>query len=186
MLRMPRLIVPVDERRDHTRGPAHAPITLVEYGDYQCSFCEEAFWILNEIESRYRRDLLYVFRHFPLTEIHPLAMGAAEAAEAAGAQGKFWPMHDQLFQNYPSIDPEMLLDIAAALDLDLDSFETDMIQHRHRHRIRDDFMTGVRSGVTGTPTIFLNGERLEGPIDVERFVREIEAILDHRRPRAEP
>jgi protein-disulfide isomerase len=182
---MARLLVPVDERRDHTRGPAHAPITIVEYADYQCSFCGQAFWILNEIESRYRADLLYVYRHFPLSEIHPLAIGAAEAAEAAGAQGKFWAMHEQIYQNYPTLDPELLLDLAADLELDLDGFVEDMTQHRHRHRIRDDFMTGVRSGVSATPTMFLNGERFEGPIESDRLIREIERILDHRRPRAE-
>lgn len=185
LLGMPRLVVPVDERRDHTRGAAHAPITIVEYGDYQCSFCGQAFWILNEIESRYRSDLLYVYRHFPLTEIHPLSMGACEAVEAAGAQGKFWEMHDQLYQNQPELDPELLVDLAADLDLDLDAFVEDMTQHRHRRRIRDDFITGVRSGVNATPTMFLNGARFVGPIERDGLVREIEAILDQRRPGAD-
>ena len=182
---MSRLVIPVDERRDHTRGPAHAPITLVEYGDYACSFSGQAFWILADIEAQYRGDLLYVYRHFPLTEIHPLGMDAAEAAEAAGAQGKFWAMHEQIYRHHPAIDVEVLLDLAADLDVDLDDFSEDLRRHRHHQRIRDDFMTGVRSGVTGTPTIFLNGERFDGPISRDRFVQKIEVILEHRRPGAE-
>jgi protein-disulfide isomerase len=161
--------------RDHVRGPARAPVTLVEYGDFQCPFCGRAFWVLRDIEDRYSRYLRFVFRHFPLTEIHPLALIAAEAAEAAGAQGKFWEMHELLFTNQPAFAPQNLITYARMLELDLDAFANDLETHRHAPRIREDFMSGVRSGVNGTPCLFINGERFEGPAEKVPLAMAIDA-----------
>ncbi|HEX8112757.1 MAG TPA: DsbA family protein [Kofleriaceae bacterium] len=171
---MPRLRVPVTDR-DHQRGPARASVTLVEYGDFQCPFCRQAFYALRNIEDRFQNDLRLVYRHFPLAEIHPLALIAAEASEAAGAQGRFWEMHDTLFQNQPNFQPEELIGYASQLGLDVDAFTEDLMALRHRDRIREDFMGGVRSGVNGTPSLFINGELFDAPAEERLLARAIEA-----------
>ena|ERR1700704_3096449 len=176
---MPRLRVPVTDR-DHVRGPARASVTLVEYGDFQCPFCGAAYWVLRDLEDRFRRDFRFVYRHFPLTEIHPYAMIAAESAEAAGAQGKFWDMHDMLFQNQPYFELENLIAYANAIGLDIDAFTSDLETHRYIPKIREDFMGGARSGVNGTPTLFINGERFDGPADEALLTRAIDAARRHR------
>jgi len=160
--------------RDHVRGPARAPVTLVEYGDFQCPFCGAAYSVLRNIEKRFGRDLRFVFRHFPLSELHPLAMIAAEASEAAGAQGQFWQMHDVLFENQSNLSPEDLVAYATELGLDVKAFVADLESHRHVKKIREDFMGGVRSGVNGTPCLFINGERFNGPADETLLARAIE------------
>jgi protein-disulfide isomerase len=170
---MPELRVPVTDN-DHVRGPARAPVTLVEYGDFQCPFCGQAFSVLREIEARFRRDLRFVFRHFPLTEIHPYALVAAEAAEAAGAQGKFWSMHDRLYQNQPAFELDDLIAYASDIGLDVTAFTEDLGSNRHRERIHRDFIGGVRSGVNGTPCLFINGERFDGPAETIQLARAIE------------
>jgi protein-disulfide isomerase len=171
---MPRLRIPVTDR-DHQRGPAHAPVTLVEYGDFQCPFCGQSYRVVRDLEDRFGGDLRFVFRHFPLTEIHPLALAAAEAAEAAGDQGRFWEMHDALFQNQPRFQPEELIAYASQLGLDVDAFTEDLAVVRHRDRIRADFMGGVRSGVNGTPSLFINGELFNAPAELRPLARAIEA-----------
>jgi protein-disulfide isomerase len=165
--------------RDHQRGPARAPVTLLEYGDFQCPFCGAAYSVLRDTEKRFRRDLRFVFRHFPLTELHPLAMIAAEASEAAGAQGHFWEMHDILFQNQPNFLTEHLVAYATELGLDVDAFVADLESHRHVPKIREDFMAGVRSGVNGTPCLFINGERFNGPADEALLARAIDEARRH-------
>lgn len=170
---MARLRVPVTER-DHQRGPARASVTLVEYGDYQCPFCGRAYWVLRDVEDRFRNDLRFVYRHFPLTEIHPLALVAAEAAETAGDQGRFWDMHDTLFQNQPAFQLAQLAGYAGELGLDVDAFSEDVVRLHHRDAIRDDFMGGVRSGVNGTPSLFINGELFDGPAEMIPLARAIE------------
>lgn len=162
---------------DHVKGPARAPVTLVEYGDYQCPYCGQAYWILKEIEDRYRNDLRFVFRNFPLTEIHPFAMLAAEAAEAADAQGNFWGMHDMLYENQDALDFDSILTYAASLDLDTAAVRADIESHRHLPKIQKDFMGGVRSGVNGTPCFFINGVRHDGPWDAASLSRAIAASL---------
>jgi protein-disulfide isomerase len=156
-----RLRVPVS-KSDHRRGPEEAPLVLVEYGDYECPYCGEAHPIVKHIENALRGELLLVFRNFPLTQIHPHAMNAARAAEAAGLQRKFWEMHDTLYENQENLDPESLLAYAAQLDLDLDRFAQDMLSRRVEDRILLDFEGGARSGVNGTPTFFVNGFRFDG------------------------
>jgi protein-disulfide isomerase len=163
---MSRLRRPVDAQ-DWAKGPADAPVTLLEYGDYECPFCGRAFWELNKLERVAGDQVRLVYRHFPLTQLHPHALLAAEAAEAAGAQGKFWEMHDTLFTNQQNLEARALVDYASELGLDLPRFNRDLQEHRHLPKVRRDFFEGVRSGVNGTPTFFINGVRWNGPYTAE-------------------
>lgn len=159
---------------DSTQGPADAPVTLLEYGDFECPFCGRAFWELKKLESAVGDRVRFAFRHFPLAQAHPHALLAAEAAEAAGAQGKFWEMHDKLFTNQHNLEAPALLTYAAEVGLDVPSFARDLQEHRHLPKVRRDFREGVRSGVNGTPTFFINGERWNGPYTAEALLAGIE------------
>ncbi len=160
---------------DHVRGEPDAPLTLVEYGDFQCPYCEDAFPIVEEVRRRLGDRLRFVFRHFPLSRIHPHAEAAAEAAEAAEAQGRFWAMHDYLFAHQRALEEEDLEHYAADLGLDRDRFAADLAGHVHAPRVQDDLAGGIRSGVQGTPTFFINGARHEGSYDLETLLAAIEA-----------
>ena len=162
-----------DPKRDHIRGRINAPISLLEYGDYECPFCGEAQPIVREIQRRLGDDLCFAFRHFPLTNVHPHAEHAAEAAEAAGEQGDFWPMHETLFDNQDALDDESLTEYAAALGLNEVRFIQEVVSGAHAQRIRDDFKAGVRAGVNGTPCFFINGQRYDG----ERGLAPLMAVL---------
>jgi protein-disulfide isomerase len=153
------LTLPVSPDRDHIRGPLGAPVTLVEYGDYECPYCGAAHAVVKAVQTQMGNGLRFVFRHFPLTTVHPHAELAAEAGEAAGGQGKFWTMHDILYENQQRLDGPFLPGYAEALGLDLDRFGSDLAEHVYAPKIREDFMSGVRSGVNGTPTFFINGMR---------------------------
>jgi len=168
---------PVSDRRDHIRNPSGA-VTLVEYGDFQCPHCGRAHPILNELIERMGDDIRFVFRHFPLTQSHPDAQSAAEAAEAAAAQGKFWEMHDALYENQQALDPQNLSEYASDLDLNLPQFQLELAEHTHQPRVREDFMSGVRSGVNGTPTFFINGRRHDGAWDLESLMAAIEEEME--------
>src|SRR5438105_11305876 len=159
-----RLTVPVSER-DHIQGAIDAPMTLVEYGDYQCPYCGLAYPMVKEVQRTLADRLAFVFRHFPLVAVHPHALIAAESAEAAGAQGRFWPMHDRLFEHQDALDPQSLIEHAAVIRLDLQRFIDDLESHRHVPRIREDLASGAHSGVNGTPTFFVNGIRHDGAYD---------------------
>ena len=159
------LTLPASPARDHIIGPADAAVTLVEYGDYECPFCAAANPIVKAIEAQAGDAIRFVFRHFPLTTMHPQAELAAEAAEAAAAQGKFWAMHDTLYANHPRLDDRSLLGYAASLGLDVDHFSREVGGHIYLPRINEDFMSGVRSGVNGTPSFFINGVRHDGGWD---------------------
>ena len=148
--------------RDHMQGPIEAPIALLEYGDFECSVCGEVYPVIKEIRRRLGDSLCFAFRHFPMTNVHPYAQRAAEAAEAAGAQGSFWEMHDLLFENQDALEDEDLARYAAALGLDVPRFMTDVLAGKYAWRVREDFKSGVRGGVNGTPTFFINGERYDG------------------------
>jgi protein-disulfide isomerase len=163
--------------RDHVQGPADAPVTLLEYGDYQCPYCGAAHPIVKAIQRQLGDNLRFTFRHFPLATIHEYAEGAAEAAEAAGAQGKFWQMHDTLFENQPALDLESLVGYAEELELDVERFATELENHVHAPRVREDFISGIRSGVNGTPTFFINGVRHEGSFDFETMLEAIQARM---------
>jgi protein-disulfide isomerase len=171
-----QLAVPVNAQ-DHSRGPKDAPITLVEYGDFECPHCGQAHYQLQELEKAIGESMRLVFREFPLTTVHPHAAQAAEAAESAGAQRKFWPMHDVLFENQDALAEEDLLQYAAAIDLDVEQFARDLIQERFAPRVREHFMGGVRSGVNGTPTFFINGVRHDGGFDYQSLLEAINEQL---------
>ncbi len=162
---MSTLTLPVDAGRDRIRGPQDAPLTLVEYGDFECPYCGRAYTELKEVEEQMGPHLRFVFRHFPITSAHPHAEAAAMAAEAAAAQGRFWDMHSMLYEHQDSLDDDSLRGYAGALGLDLPRFDRDMTSRRFLPRVREDFMSGVRSGVNGTPTFFINGMRHEGRFD---------------------
>lgn len=171
-----RLTLPVGSR-DHTAGPAAAPLTLVEYGDYQCPYCRQAFPIVKEVRRQLGTQLRFVFRNFPLTQIHPQAQHAAEAAEAAAAQGAFWQMHDRLFERQFALDDESLVSYAADLGLDADRFRQELIAGTYAKHVREDFMSGVRSGVNGTPTFFINGRRHDAGYDLESLLAALRAAV---------
>ena len=155
-----------DPGRDHTSGSADGSIKLLEYGDYECPFCGEAQPTVKEIQRRLGDDLLFAFRNFPLTNVHPYAEHAAEAAEAASAQGNFWGMHDLLFENQRALEDEDLLAYAGELGLNQTQLVRDVTSSVYAARIREDFKSGVRGGVNGTPTFFINGERYDGVFDL--------------------
>jgi protein-disulfide isomerase len=169
------LTIPVSEGRDHIQGPADAPVTLVEYGDFQCPYCGRAYPIVKEVQSRLGDRLRFVFRDFPITTSHPNAEHAAEAAEAAGAQDRFWEMHDHLFQNQKRLRDQDLHRYAEELGLDVTRFDQEMADHVYADRVREDFMGGVRSGVNGTPTFYINGARHDGSYEVDELVAALEA-----------
>jgi protein-disulfide isomerase len=163
---MSRLTVPLSDR-DHIQGSLDAEVELVEYGDYECPHCTAAFPVVKQIQAEFGDDLCFAYRHFPLVEIHQYAEPAAEAAEAAGAQRRFWQMHDLLFENSPELDGAHLLMFANTLRLDTDRFIRDVAGHGYLPRIREDIESGVASGVRGTPTFFINGVRHQGGYDLE-------------------
>ena len=174
-----KLTLPVGDR-DHVQGPEDAPVTLVEYGDYECPYCRQVVPIIRDLQERFGDRLRYVFRHFPLTTAHPHAQLAAEAAEAAGAQGKFWEMHDRLFEHQGPLDRAGLVRYAAELGLDTERFERELDEHVHAGRVREDFLSGVRSGANGTPAFFLNGVRYDGAWDLDSLAAEIQKPLGVR------
>lgn len=178
------LVLPVSAR-DHIDGPAYAPVTLLEYGDYECPYCGQAYVILQELEEVLGEQLRVVFRHFPLATIHPHAQPAAEAAEAAGAQGQFWEMHGMLFENQQALEDEDLYEYAADLGLEIERFSLDMVEHRHAERIREDIVSGIRSGVNGTPTFFINDVRYDGAYDANSLGAAIAMAVAGKR-RATP
>jgi protein-disulfide isomerase len=167
----------VVDAQDWAKGNPDAPVTLTEYSDFECPFCGRAFWELKDVEEVAGDQVRFVYRHFPLSQMHPHALLAAEAAEAAGAQGHFWEMHEKLFMNQDDLEPPALLRYASDLELDLASFSRDLQEHRHLPKVRRDFMDGVRSGVNGTPTFFINGERWNGPTTAEALLAGIEGRL---------
>lgn len=147
---------------DHSAGSPDAPVTLVEYGDYECPHCGFAYPVVKEIQRELGSLLRFVFRNFPLAEAHPHARLAAQAAEAAAAQGKFWEMHDMIYEHQDALEPEDLLAYGKSIGLDVARLAQDLEKGTYAKRVRDDFRSGVRSGVNGTPTFFVNGARYDG------------------------
>ena len=168
-----QLAVPVGER-DHVRGPASAEVTLVEYGDFECPYTRRARPVARRLGREFGDRLLFVFRNFPLTRIHPHAQAAAEAAEAASAQGRHWQMHDLLFDNQWHLEDEDLKRYAQRLGLDLERFDRELTEHAHARRVREDLRGGLESGVRGTPTFFVNGLRHDGPNDLATLWAAVE------------
>ena len=155
-------LTPSVNAQDHIAGPDDAPVTLVEYGDFECPYCGMAHPIVKSAQHQLGDQLRFVFRNFPLAEAHPHARLAAQAAEAAGAQGRFWEMHDMLFEHQYALELQDLIGYAKSLGLDVPQFEHDLEAGTYAKKVRDDFRSGVRSGVNGTPTFFVNGERYNG------------------------
>jgi protein-disulfide isomerase len=168
-------LTPAVSTTDHAEGAADAEVTLVEYGDYECSHCRQAFPIVKRLQKHFGSRLRFVFRHFPLTRIHPHAQHAAEAAEAAAAQGRFRDMHDLLLHRQRALSDPDLVRYAAEIGLDAARVEEELEDHTHARRIREDIRSGEQSGVSGTPTFFLNGLRHDGDWDLDALMEAVEA-----------
>ena len=174
----PTLKLPVGER-DHIEGSPDAKVTLLEYGDYQCPYCGEAYPILKQIQKRFGSELRFVFRNFPITESHPMAEFGAELAEASGAQGKFWEMHDYIYEHQSGLlSQNFFFNFAkSTLRLNESRMMREVSSHAYEPRIREDFMSGVRSGVNGTPTFFVDGLRHNGDYQYDTLVEAVETVL---------
>ena len=167
------LVVPVSER-DHSQGPATAAVTLVQYGDYECPYTRQSTTVVRAIQQQLWEQLRFVFRNFPLTEIHPHALHAALAAEAAAAQDKFWQMHDYIFHHQHTLEDANLEQFAGAVGLDMQQFAHDMAERSYMSRIEEDLQSGIRSGVRGTPTFFINGVLYPGSWEQEALLAALE------------
>jgi protein-disulfide isomerase len=173
---MSTLMVPVTEL-DHIQGSAHAPVTLVEYGDYECPHCGLAYPVVKHLQKHFGKKLRFVFRNFPLREAHANAETAAEAAEFAGVNDCFWEMHDGIFENQEAIGLSLLFELAEGIGLSVSELNKALETNQFEPRVHDDFRGGVRSGVNGTPTFFVNGVRHDGPFELEALVQAIENQL---------
>ncbi|WP_341843463.1 DsbA family protein [Chitinophaga caseinilytica] len=166
-------LTPPPGPQDHARGKEGAPVTLVEYGDFQCPHCGKAFPAVEDIVKKMGPGLRFIFRHFPLSESHAMAKPAAIAAEAAGRQGKFWEMHHGIFQNQAMLSVEALFAIAQHIGLDLEQFRNDIQDTALEDKVDADFESGVRSGVNGTPSFFINGHKYNGSYDEESLMASL-------------
>ena len=170
------LKVPLSDQ-DHYKGPRTAPVVLVEYGDYECPDCLNAWPVVREVRNALGDRMAFVFRHFPQNSIHPHASAAAQAAEAAAAQGKFWEMHDQLFGHQKELATLDLTHLALRVGLEVYRFQSALDQESNLRHIRDNAKGGEESGVHGTPTFFINGCRYKGRVDAPSMIRAIEDAL---------
>ncbi len=166
---------PVDPERDHIIGPVDAPLTLVEYADFECPFCAKATGVAREVREHYGDRLRYVFRHLTLPEVHPHAELAAAAAEAAAAQGRFWEMNTMLFAHADELELQDLAGYAGQLGLDVEEFLRDIDEQRHAARIREDVASAEASGARGTPTFFIGSQRHVGPWDAQSLIEALDA-----------
>ncbi len=171
------MLTPPVNKQDHIKGVRNAAIQLVEYGDYQCPHCAAAHPIVNAIERLFNGRMAFVYRHFPLAEAHPWAEAAAIAAEAADRQGKFWLMHNMLFQYQQQLSPRALLVFAEELELNIKSFKADISDPALAEKVESHFESGVRSGVNGTPSFFINGYKYNGSYDFDSLSAAIGAML---------
>jgi protein-disulfide isomerase len=173
-----KLSVPVNDG-DHVRGAAGAPVTVVQYGDYECPDCGRAYPLVKEIEKKLRSQLRFVFRHFPLSHVHPRALRAAEAAEAAGAQGRFWEMHDFLFKHQHALEDQHLSRYARKIGLDGARFDREMAEHLYAARIQENYKRSLYAGgITGTPTFYINNLRHNDSMNLERMMAAIKRAID--------
>ena len=177
---MSKLKVPVAPH-DHVQGDSDAPVTLVEYGDYQCPHCRVAYFVIKRLQDHFEKQLRFVFRNFPLVQIHPYAETAAEAAEFADRHGHFWEMHDAIYENQDQLSIPLLFELGEELGLSTADLQRALESHEFLSKIREDFSGGVRSGVNGTPTFFINGERHDGTYAFEDLVTAIDEKLLQRR-----
>ena len=162
---------------DHILGPSHAPVAVVEYGDFECPNCKQAAPAVKLLLTRFAGRVRFAYRHFPLEGVHPHALHAALAAEAAGAQGKFWPMHDLLFDNQAHLELRDLRRYAERLELDMARYDADMVDERHPQRVREHIQSGERSGVRGTPGFFVNQRIEDVSFGMQRLFNAVELQL---------
>jgi protein-disulfide isomerase len=162
---------------DHSIGPENALVTVTEYGDFQCPNCKQAAPAVKLLLHHFKSRIRFVYRHFPLEEVHPHALHAAEAAEAASGQGKFWPMHDLLFENQPHLTPPQLRNYAERLELDLARYTADMNDQVYLQRIREHMLSGRESGVRATPTFFVNREIRDVSFGLGSLFDAVEMVL---------
>ena len=174
-----KLTLPV-EGRDHIQGQISAPVMLLEYGDYECPYCGAAHPIVKAVQKHLGDRLCFAFRNFPLTNSHPHAEHAAEAAEAAAAQGKFWEMHDALFENQEALEDDDIAEYAVELGLDAKRLIGEVQNGEHIGRIKEDFKSGVRSDVNGTPTFFINGTRYDGEMTASAMLAALAETANAR------
>lgn len=171
-------LTPAINSHDHFYGNPNATLELVEYGDYECPYCGKAYPIIKNIKQQLGSELKFVFRNFPLSKIHPNAFAAAVATEAAALQGKFWEMHNIVFEHQRSLDPDNVLLLAGRIGLDLEQFKNDLHNETLINKVERDFESGIRSGVNRTPSFFINGEKYEGEWqDDDSLIKYLKAIL---------
>ncbi len=173
---MSNLSIPVSAE-DHVQGDLVSGCILVEYGDYECPSCGQAFPIVKRLQKHFGKRLAFVFRNFPLSQMHPWAEPAAEAAEFAADHGKFWEMHDLLYENQESLGDALFLELAETLELPASQLQAAVAEQKYRERVQADFAGGVRSGVNGTPTFFIDGQRHNGPFDFDSLSHAIDRAL---------
>ena len=171
----------VDPERDHIRGADDAPVTLVEYGDFECPYCGRAEPVVRELLSNSEDDVRYVWRHLPLNDVHGSAQLAAEAVEAAGAQGAFWPVYDAFLSHQDALGPQDITRIATELGLDVERLWSEIRRHEHASRIAEDVASADSSGVSGTPTFFINGRRHQGAYDIDTLSAAVRAARGRAR-----
>jgi protein-disulfide isomerase len=171
-------LTPPIDADDHSTGPESVPVTLLEFGDFECPHCGRAYPIVKDVKAALGEQLRVVYRHFPLTNMHEHAQMAAEAAEAAAEQGAFWEMHDHLFEHQDWLTDDDLVSYAADLGLDVDQFERELDKRTYRDAVRENFLSGVKSGVNGTPTFFINGTRYDGEWDRDTLLAALQAAAD--------
>jgi protein-disulfide isomerase len=176
---MPGLKPPFGEA-DHFKGNSKSPVQLLEYGDFQCPHCGAAHPIIQQIEKKYGSRLVFIFRHFPLAESHPFAQIAAVASEAAARQGKFWEMHDLIYENQAGLNNEYLLELAKVLHLNMKTFQTDLADRELFEKVESDFESGIISGVNGTPSFYINGNKYNGPNTFQSLANALELAIISR------
>lgn len=173
---MATLKAPINDQ-DHIQGNVKASCTLLEYGDYECPHCGAAYPLVKELEKNFGKRMRFIYRNFPMTQLHPNAEGAAVAAEFAATHGKFWEMHDLLFENQDRLGDDLFAELATQLDLDPAELKEAMAKRTLTNHVRADFTGGIRSGVNGTPTFFINDQRYDRPRDYATMVSAIEEAL---------
>ena len=178
---MASLRIPVGSD-DHAQGAADAVVTLVEYGDYECPHCGAAYPVVKQLQERFGTDLRFVYRNFPIAEIHRHALGAAMTAEFGGAKGRFWEVHDALFENQQRLGATLYAAIVTQLGLDANELHAALENATYESKVRTDFNGGVRSGVNGTPSFFINGQRYDGSPDVDSLADVFTAVIEARHP----
>jgi protein-disulfide isomerase len=162
---------------DHIRGPVDAPVTILEYGDYECPYCRGAFRDVHRLIDQHPTLIRFVFRNFPISQLHPHAEQAAEAAEAAAAQGRFWEMYELLLQPYSHLDTDSLVTYAEVIGLDIARFRRDLTDRSYAGRIESDLQEGVKNGVNATPKFYVNGERVDGKVPLENLAEMVQRAL---------